>query len=428
MHGAVPPDALHAGPSGRPAPKIEIRFQVTWVLAASFSSLRSRFTVNTTIWCTDQGYRKVTERVLAKFASLLAKRTGSTYLGRNYREMGNLAMRPPRWKVLVEKSAAAYCAAIEIYNKPVIAHREETFAILAVSAWELLLKARLLKEGGNKMLAIYETEPVKRRDGTSGQRRRIKRNRAGNPITISLGAAIHRVGELADKPLHAACRENLMLLTEIRDHAVHFMNDDRDLARKVHEVGTASIRNYVRAVGDWFDHDLGSYRFAVMPLSFEGVAAAQALRPAKRSAQTANLLAHMERACAVPPTAADEEFCVSLRIETKIVGTRSAEATPVKFASDPDAVKIQLTEDEFRRRWPHDYDKMVTLVRKRVPTVRVNREFHAAVKALRGNERFARDRRLDLNNPKSTTKKTYYSDAMIDALVARLTTTAGRGT
>jgi len=31
-------------------------------------------------------------------------------------------MPPPRWKNLVEKSAAAYCAAIEIYNKPVVPH------------------------------------------------------------------------------------------------------------------------------------------------------------------------------------------------------------------------------------------------------------------------------------------------------------------
>jgi hypothetical protein len=55
-------------------------------------------------------------------------------------------MRPPRWKALVEKSIAACCAAIEIYNKPVVPHREETFAILVTAAWELLLKARLVKE------------------------------------------------------------------------------------------------------------------------------------------------------------------------------------------------------------------------------------------------------------------------------------------
>jgi len=152
-------------------------------------------------------------------------------------------MPPPRWKNLVEKSAAAYCAAIEIYNKPVVLHREETFSILAVSAWELLLKARLLKEAENDVMAIYETEPVRKRDGTAAKRKKIKRSRAGNPLTITLGVAIRRVSELANKPLDTACRENLLLLTEVRDSAVHFVNDDRDLAAKVHQVGAASVIN-----------------------------------------------------------------------------------------------------------------------------------------------------------------------------------------
>jgi hypothetical protein len=330
-------------------------------------------------------------------------------------------MRPPRWKALVEKSAAAYCAAIEIYNKPVVPHREETFAILAVSAWELLLKARLLKEAGNKMLAIYETEAIKLRDGTVGKHRKVKRNRAGNPITISLGIAIHKVRELANQPLDNACRENLLLLTEIRDSAVHFINDDRDLAATVHEIGAASVINYVHAVGDWFNHDLGSFRFAILPLSFEGITAAR-LHPARRSAQATNLLAHMERACATLPESADGRFAIALRIETRIVGTRSTDAVPVKFGVGPDAAKVELTEDVFRRRWPYDYKKMVTLVRKRVPGLVVNQAFHATLKQLGCEPRFAQDRRLDLNNPKSTTKKTYYSDALIDALAARLFT------
>jgi hypothetical protein len=330
-------------------------------------------------------------------------------------------MRPPRWKALVEKSAGAYCAAIEIYNKPVVPHREETFAILAVSAWELLLKARLLKEEKNDMRAIYETEPIRRRDGSTGKRRRVKRNRAGNPLTISLGAAIHKTGELRDKPLDPACRENLLLLSEVRDNAVHFVNDDPGLAAKIHEIGAASVLNYVHAVGDWFDYSLESYRFAILPFSFDAATTGRALQPTKRTGTSANLLAHIERTSAASSGSADGRFCVAVRIETRIVGTRSNDAVPIKLAGEiPGAVKVELTEEEFRRHWPHDYDRMVALVRKRVPGLLQNKAFHAAVKALRSEERFSRDRRLDLNNPKSTTKKTYYSDAMIDALARQL--------
>lgn len=105
---------------------------------------------------------------------------------------------------MVEKSIAACCAAIEIYNKPVVPHREETFAILLVAAWELLLKARLIQEGGNQLKAIYEMEVVRRKDGKPGKRQAIRRNRAGNPVTIGIAIAMERARSLPLRPLNAA--------------------------------------------------------------------------------------------------------------------------------------------------------------------------------------------------------------------------------
>jgi hypothetical protein len=52
-------------------------------------------------------------------------------------------MRKPRYAQLVDKAIEAAISAIEIYNKPGFRYREETFAILMLNAWELLLKARI---------------------------------------------------------------------------------------------------------------------------------------------------------------------------------------------------------------------------------------------------------------------------------------------
>lgn len=41
-----------------------------------------------------------------------------------------------------EKGTSAMTCAIETYNKPSYEYREETFSLLAINAWELLLKAR----------------------------------------------------------------------------------------------------------------------------------------------------------------------------------------------------------------------------------------------------------------------------------------------
>ena len=47
----------------------------------------------------------------------------------------------PIYESLIDKSIGSMLPAIEIYNKPDFKYREETFAILAINSWELLLKA-----------------------------------------------------------------------------------------------------------------------------------------------------------------------------------------------------------------------------------------------------------------------------------------------
>jgi hypothetical protein len=67
-------------------------------------------------------------------------------------------MRPPRYAQLVDKAIEAAISAIEIYNKPSFRYREEIYSILMLNAWELLLKARILKENKNRMRSIQVFE------------------------------------------------------------------------------------------------------------------------------------------------------------------------------------------------------------------------------------------------------------------------------
>src|SRR5438309_5473884 len=72
-------------------------------------------------------------------------------------------MRPARFSILVDKAVEAAVAAIEVYNKPSFSYREEAFSILMINAWELLLKARILRENANQMRSIELWETVKKR-------------------------------------------------------------------------------------------------------------------------------------------------------------------------------------------------------------------------------------------------------------------------
>ena len=63
-------------------------------------------------------------------------------------------------KELLDRAVLAMVAAIEIYNKPGFPYRNESFTILAINGWELLLKAKWLDLHGNKKRSLYVYEDL----------------------------------------------------------------------------------------------------------------------------------------------------------------------------------------------------------------------------------------------------------------------------
>ena len=55
---------------------------------------------------------------------------------------------------MLEKSQEAFLMAIEIYNKPTIKYRLEGFAFFICNAWELMIKAYLIKN--NRLQSILK--------------------------------------------------------------------------------------------------------------------------------------------------------------------------------------------------------------------------------------------------------------------------------
>ena len=53
---------------------------------------------------------------------------------------------------LINKSTEAFILGLEIYNKPTIKYRAEGFAFFICNAWELMLKAYLIKRDGAKSI------------------------------------------------------------------------------------------------------------------------------------------------------------------------------------------------------------------------------------------------------------------------------------
>jgi len=303
-----------------------------------------------------------------------------------------------RSKELLDRSIAAMVAAIDVYNKPDFRYRAESFTILALNAWELLLKAKWLADNNNRLNSLYVVEKKQ------GQKRqRYKRSRSGNPLTHSLDYLAKKLTER--KVLDVSAQRNLEALTELRDTAVHFYHRSPDLAEIVQEIGMACLKNFVAAVQDWFGYDLSRFNFYLMPLSFlTPPPTVESVQLNKKELNFLRFLDNLKQANDDPAA----RYSVAVNVEVRFVRSKSPNAVIVRVTKDPNAPAIQLTEEKIRELYPWDYGELVKRCREQYVDFKVDQRFHQIRKNLELDQRFAHIRRLDPNNPKSN-RKTFYN-------------------
>ncbi len=306
---------------------------------------------------------------------------------------------------LLRKGRSALIAAIEVYNKPDFAYREETFSVLAVTAWELLLKAKVLADNGNDPRSIYLYESRKSKGGRPTQRKYIKRNRSRNPHTLSVAQLIAKLEPVAATRLPAAVKLNLFALTEIRDNSVHYVNASPRLAKQVLEVGTACVKNFIEIGRQWFDLDLSDLHLFLMPIGFvPAPGTATAIAVAKDEGRLVNYLARLIAAGAPD---ANGTYNVALEVNLSFRRSATAAISSVAVSNDPNAARVQLTEEDIRQRFPWDYAELVQHCRNRYTDFKVTDKFHQIRKPLMANRSLVHPRLLDPGNPKSARKDFY---------------------
>lgn len=105
-------------------------------------------------------------------------------------------------KRLVRKSIDAFLSAIEIVNKPTATYRTENFTFNICNAWELVLKAQIIKNDGED--AIYY----------KGNRDR----------TINLQNCLDTVFTDVNNPI----KKNIELIAKLRNKSTHFITPEYD--------------------------------------------------------------------------------------------------------------------------------------------------------------------------------------------------------
>lgn len=318
-------------------------------------------------------------------------------------------MRPPLHSRFVDKARSALTSAIEVYNKPAFEYREETFAILATNAWELLLKARLLQINNNRPRAIQVYRTTRTRRGTPSRRKVVVKNRSGTPMTLGLYECMAALEGRTPPELHPVVRKNIEALCEIRDGAVHYIHASNALSREVLGVAAASVRNFVQIAKQWFAIDLSKHISLMLPLAFlSGDEEVQAAVVSRDESKLIEYLAQMT----TTDTQNDQPFSVAVNVQVKFQRSKLDTATPVRVTNDPDAVRVVLTDENIRERYPWDYTRLTQELTTKYADFRANQKYHGIRKELAKDAKFAKDRYLDPGNAKSP-KKTYFNPNIV---------------
>lgn len=130
---------------------------------------------------------------------------------------------------LIEKSIEAFIMGLELYNKPTIKYRIEGFSFFIVNAWELMLKATLIKR---KESIYYADKPDR---------------------TLSLENVIKKI--YTDK--NTRIRLNLEKIIELRNISTHYITEDYEV--KYVPLFQACVLNFVNEMQRFHGVDITQY-------------------------------------------------------------------------------------------------------------------------------------------------------------------------
>lgn len=121
---------------------------------------------------------------------------------------------------LLDKSQEAFILAIELFNRPTIRYRVEGCAFFLCNAWELMLKAYLMKRDGYRSI-FYKNKPDR---------------------SIALDSCISKIMTNENDPV----RINLETVEQLRNESTHFVVEEYDITYG--PIFQANIHNYDEAI------------------------------------------------------------------------------------------------------------------------------------------------------------------------------------
>lgn len=262
---------------------------------------------------------------------------------------------------LLSKSKEAYIMAIEVFNKPTIHYRTEAFAIFICNAWELMLKAYLIKTHG--LQSIYYSDNDDR--------------------SISLNDSMKLVFQNQKDPVFL----NLQRIIQLRNTSVHFFVEEFEVLYQ--PIFQACVYNFENFMRNYHNVDLGeiissnylAIRSTFVPYSYEEIIS-------KYDTATCAKLFELEKSIynISDDTLRNTNYAITLRHEIYI--TKKPKEADLKIAlqqgSDSKAKIIKQVVDPSQK-YPLTQKKCIDKIKDKIAKEKIDVNFGPPKKDKNGN-------------------------------------------
>lgn len=226
---------------------------------------------------------------------------------------------------LLENSVDAYVLALETINRLSIKYRVETFAYLICNAWELMLKAKIIEDTGDKKSVYYK-------------------KKRGEPLrSLALRGCLKRVFPNQNDPT----RRNVELVADLRDEATHLVISQ--VPKDVLALFQACVLNYHKRLVEWWGVSLSDrvpvgMMTLVYDLSPDGLDPNDAVLRRKWGKETAQYLARFGNEVRWEYESLGRPTEFSIDIDYRLVLTKKPQDADISLTVGPDGEPLNKVE------------------------------------------------------------------------------------
>lgn len=243
--------------------------------------------------------------------------------------------------LLLNKAKEAFLLAIEIYNKPTLRYRAEGFALFMVNAWELMLKAYLIKRDGEE--SIYYLDK-------SGR-------------TISIDKCARKIFSNEKDPL----RLNLEKIIELRNTSTHFITEEYEVLYV--PLFQANIFNFADKLKELHGIEISEIvpeNFLTLSVSISQTSEKE-IKGKYSDKISEKLIELNQKAKKNFGQASNNQFAISINHYHYLTKNNSENVSSFRFAKDADdAIHIIKQKQDPNLTHPYNAKRMYELLNKRL--------------------------------------------------------------